>query len=354
MQLEQILTAAVRGGASDVILKANALPRFRYNGDIVPLAKGEVVRPEVIMSWIQQMRPQLKNFDDELDMDFAYQSQNGHRFRVNVFKQRGQLAAVLRVVLGHIRSLEELRLPPIVGSLCFEKRGLILVTGATGSGKSTTLAAMLDKINHQRASHIITIEDPIEYLFQDDQSVFEQREVGSDTVSFAKALRAALRQNPDVIMVGELRDRDTVETALQAAETGHLVLATLHTVDAAETLQRVASFFEEEGRPLIRQILASTIVAVVSQRLVPRMDRLGMVAACEILVGNDLVKDAIVRGQNDGLRQIMEDGRSAWGMQTFDQSILHLFKDRLISKDESLKQASRPSDMELLMQGISG
>lgn len=353
MQLDQILTAAVRGGASDIILKTGAVPRFRFQGRLVPLANGQPIRPEIMTSWMQQVSPTRKIAEqDVLDLDFAYQSRDGHRFRVNVFKQRGLVAMVLRVILGHIRTLEELQLPVALTNIAQETRGLVVITGATGSGKSTTLAAIIDRINRERSGHIVTIEDPIEYLFQDQNCVIEQREIGIDTESFPIALRAAMRQNPDVIMVGELRDEITVKTALQAAETGHLVLATMHTANASESIQRVLSLFDPHAQPSVRLVLSQVLRAVVSQRLVTRRDGAGMIAAVEILVANGQVRDAIAKGEIHRLRDIIEEGHNAWGMQSFDQALIGLCQSSLISRSEALRHASSKNDMELELSGV--
>ncbi|MCX6119087.1 MAG: PilT/PilU family type 4a pilus ATPase [Proteobacteria bacterium] len=352
MQLEQLLNAAVRGGASDIILKTNAVPRFRFNGQLIPLAGGEVVSPELMQSWVQVLRPQIGNLTNVVDQDFAFQTKSGQRFRVNIFKQRGLIGIVMRVILNHVRSLEELQLPGILGDLVERDRGLILVTGATGSGKSTTLAAMIDRVNRKTSAHIITIEDPMEFSFEDQLSVIEQREVGLDTESFAKALRAAMRQNPDIIMVGELRDRETMQTALQAAETGHLVLATMHTADAAESIQRIMGFFDQFSAQQMRQVVAEVLVGIVSQRLVPRADKVGMLAAIEILIANETIKEAIRVGASGNLRSLIDNGGHAWGMQSFDQCLLNFFQQGLISREIALAHATSSGDLELKLQGI--
>ena len=259
----------------------------------------------------------------------------------------------MRVISNHIRTLEELQLPPILSEFSYEKRGLILVTGATGSGKSTTLASMIQKINLERSAHIITVEDPIEFNFIDSVSTIQQREVGVDTVSFQSALRAAMRQNPDVILVGELRDKDTMETALQAADTGHLVFATLHTLDAVESLTRILSFFPAHQHQSIKILLAHTLRAVVSQRLVPRLDGKGQAAAVEIMINSGTVKDCIQSGSTfETIYAAIRNGGEIYGMQTFDQSLLDLYNARVISREECLAQSSVKSDMELALQGV--
>ncbi len=352
MQIDQILTAAVRGGASDVVLKTGSVPRFRFRGELVAPENGKIISPELIMAWLQQLLPQDMR-DIRRERDFAYQSSEGHRFRVNVFLQRGTPAIVARVVLGHIRTIEELQLPAVISAITRERRGLILVTGATGSGKSTTMAAMIDRINHERAAHIITIEDPIEYLLRDEKAIIEQREVGTDTESFADALRAAMRQNPDVIMVGELRDRETVETALRAAETGHLVISTLHTSDAVESLTRIGGMFKGEEVKNVRMSLASSIKAVISQRLIPRSDGKGMVASIELLLGTSAVREHI-RDATDftGLRQLIRDGRDAYGMQSFDDALASLVTSGVVRREDALQYASSKSELELKLAGV--
>ncbi len=356
MDLEKILKVAVRGGASDILLKTGSLPRFRFNGELVTLSDGQQITPEIMKQWIERMLPPhlQKRLAASGDADFAYQSAGGSRFRVNLFRQRQMFGMVLRVVNNHIRTLEELQLPPILRKLAEERRGLILVTGATGSGKSTTLAAMIQKINLERSAHIITIEDPIEFNFKDERSTVNQREIGSDSDSFQSALRGALRQNPDVILVGELRDKETTETALMAAETGHLVMSTLHTIDAVESLTRLMSYFEPHQHNALRQMMASSLKAVVSQRLVPRIDGRGLAAALEIMVVNSTVKDVILKGDHfASLIPVLEQGGDTYGMQTFDDSLLELYHAGLISRDEALSQASRRDDLALKMRGVS-
>ena len=352
MQIDQILTAAVRGGASDIVLKTGTVPRFRFRGELVAPDKAKLITPELMMAWLQQILPQEKR-DVRKERDFAYQSADGHRFRMNVFMQRGTYAIVARVVLGHVRSLEELHLPAILKSITEERRGLILVTGATGSGKSTTMAAMVDRINRERSAHIITIEDPIEYLLKDEMSVIEQREVGSDTESFGAALRAAMRQNPDVIMVGELRDRETVETALRAAETGHLVFSTLHTADAVESLTRISGMFRAEEIKNVRMSMASSLKAVISQRLIPRSDGIGMVASIEIMLGTPSVKEQILEAEDfKGLRQLIREGKEVYGMQSFDDSLASLVTSGAVSKQAALDLATSKSELELKLDGV--
>ncbi len=352
MQLEQILMSAVRGGASDVILKTGSVPKFRFRGSLVAPENSRVISPELMASWLQRMLPQDKQ-DLRKERDFAFQLADGPRFRINAFMQRGTYTLVARIVLSHIRSLDELQLPAVIGRLSLERRGLILVTGVTGSGKSTTLAAMLNRINHERAAHIVTVEDPIEYLLKDERSVIEQREVGIDTESFAAAIRSAMRQNPDVIMVGELRDLETVDAALRAAETGHLVLSTLHTADAAEALTRILGLFSPAEASVVRQSLAASLLGVISQRLVPRSDSKGMIGAVEVLVGTSAVREQILTASGlEGLRQLIREGHEVYGMQTFDDSLFSLVTSGVITKETALSNATSKSDLELRLSGV--
>ena len=356
MDLDKILKVAVRGGASDVLLKIGERPRFRFHGELVTLSDGTPVSKDIIETWAKQIMPPrlVPRLETAGDADFAYQTPSGYRFRVNIFRQRQNLGMVMRVVSGHVRTLEELQLPKILTNLSREKRGLILVTGATGSGKTTTLAAMIQKINVERAAHIITIEDPIEFIFKDERATVNQREIGLDAVSFGSALRAALRQNPDVILVGELRDKETTECALMAAETGHLVLSTLHTTDAVESLTRLLSYFPAELHHSVRQTLGQSLKAVISQRLVSRNDKKGLVAAHEILISSANVRSHIEKGSDfAGVKTLIENGKEAYGMCTFDDSLLQLFREGIISEDEVLAQSSSRGDIQLKLHGVA-
>jgi twitching motility protein PilT len=356
MDIEKLLKVAVRGGASDIILKTGSLPRFRFNGDLVTLSDGQAITAQIMQQWIDKLLPAhlMKRLTSSGDADFAFQSQSGHRFRVNLFRQRQSYGMVLRVISNHIRTMEELQLPPVIRDISDERRGLILVTGATGSGKSTTLASIIQRINLERASHIITIEDPIEFNFKDELATIQQREIGIDSDSFSSALRAALRQNPDVILVGELRDQETTETALMAAETGHLVISSLHTSDAVESLSRLMSYFEPHSHASLRQMLSQTLRAVVSQRLVPKIDGKGLVAAIEVLVVTAAVRQVIAEGTSyASIYQMIADGGDTYGMQTFDDSLLELYQAGIIGREEALAQATRRDDMMLRMRGVS-
>lgn len=356
MDIEKILKVAVRGGASDILLKTGSIPRFRFNGELVTLADGQVISPQIMQAWIDKILPQHlhKQLVTVGDADFAYQSMGGNRFRVNLFRQRQIYGMVLRVISTTVRTIEELQLPPILRSLSEEKRGLILVTGATGSGKSTTLAAIIQKINLERPAHIVTIEDPIEFSFKDELATINQREIGLDSESFSRALRAALRQNPDVIFVGELRDQETTETALAAAETGHLVLSTLHTSDAVESLTRLMSYFEPHKHANIRQMLAQSLRAVLSQRLVPRRDGRGLIAAIEVMMVNATVREAILRSQDfTALHNVIATGGDQYGMQSFDQALLLLYQQGIITRECAISQSTHRSDFELKLRGVN-
>jgi twitching motility protein PilT len=354
MKLASILRAAVRGGASDIILKVGTKPRFRFQGNLVALADGEMVSEATMQTWLGEILPQTltKTLKDRGDADFALSLSDGYRFRVNAFRCGTQTQLVLRVVQNHIKSLEELGMPDAVAGLANQRRGLLLVTGATGSGKSTTLAGAIQRINLTRACHIITIEDPIEFIVPEKMATISQREVGVDVPDFGVALRGALRQNPDVILVGELRDQETARTAIKAAETGHLVLSTLHTGDAAESMSRLLAFFPEEEHRLIRQTLAHNLVGIVSQRLVRRADQRGQVAAVEVLINTASVKRAIEEQQSfTVLHDLIAQGAN-YGMRNFDFSLHELATQGLISMDEALKHATNRANFELKLRGV--
>jgi len=355
LDLNEILKVALKGGASDIHMKSGLPPMFRVDGQLVPLKNGERLMPEEIqktafgiMSPVQKAR-----FEEAREADLAYGIPGLGRFRVNVFQQRGTVGIVFRVIPFGVKTIEQLHLPKVVETIAMEQRGLILVTGTTGSGKSTTLAAMLDYINTNRTCHIMTIEDPIEFLIRDRRSVVNQREIGVDTQSFANALRAALRQDPDVILVGEMRDFETIETAITAAETGHLVMSTLHTLDATETINRIISVFPPYQQKQVRLQLASILKAVISQRLVPRADGKGRVPALEILMSTARVRECI--GDKDRTKELHDaitKGFTTYGMQTFDQSLMQLVKNKLVTYDEALKHVTNPDDFALRFRGI--
>jgi twitching motility protein PilT len=356
MELNEILQIALRGGASDIHLKAGLPPMFRVDGSLVPLKDGKRLPPEEVarMAFGIMNEFQKEKFKSSNEVDLAYGVPGLGRFRVNVFQQRGTIGAVLRVIPFKIQSIKELMLPPVLEKIALEERGLILVTGTTGSGKSTSLAAMIDHINTVETNHIITVEDPIEFLIRDKRSIVNQREIGVDTMSFHQAVKSALRQDPDVILVGEMRDQETIETALLAAETGHLVMSTLHTLDAGETINRIISAFPPHQQKQIRIQLASVLKAVVSQRLVPRADGKGRVAAVEILKATARIKEMIEdKDRTKEIPDAIAQGNVAYGMQTFDQSLMNLVRQGHVTYQEALRQTSNPDDFALRYQGVS-
>jgi twitching motility protein PilT len=305
------------------------------------------------MAFSMMTNRQKQKFKETAELDMAYGVAGLGRFRVNVFQQRGNVGMVLRVIPTKIRTIEELELPRVLEKICEELRGMVLVTGTTGSGKSTTLAAMIDRINSLRPEHVITIEDPIEYLHRDKKGFINQREVEVDTSSFATALRAALRQDPDVVLVGEMRDLETIQTALLAAETGHLVFSTLHTLDAAETIQRIIAVFPPPEQKQIRLQLASTLKAIISQRLVRRSDGAGRVPAVEVLISTAYIRDCVINPDKTRLiRDAIAAGTSQYGMQTFDQSLFDLYSRNLITLEEALMRASNADEFRLRVQGV--
>jgi twitching motility protein PilT len=355
--LDHVLAAARQLGASDVHLKAGLPPVFRIKGDLRTLRDTPALTAEVIGTFaINLMNDhQRQHFDQEHDADLSYGTPDGARYRVNVFKQRGQTGMVLRIIPADIPSFEKLNLPPTVQKLAEEKRGLILVTGITGSGKSTTLAAMIDHINRSEASHVVTIEDPIEFVHKDRRSVINQREVGFDALSFAQALRSALRQDPDVILVGEMRDEETIETALHAAETGHLVMSTLHTLDAVETVNRVIGMFPPHQQQQIRIQLAAVLKGIISQRLVARADGKGMVPAVEAMVMTSRIRELLEDPKRTReIRDAIAAGRNPYGMMTFDQSLTDLVQKHLIAYETALAASTTPDDFALYFRGVAG
>ncbi|OLD65289.1 MAG: type IV pili twitching motility protein PilT [Acidobacteria bacterium] len=355
MHVNDLLKIATERRASDLHLKVGSHPVIRVNGRLTPLSELNRLSQEdtIAMAFSIMSGRQKQKFKDHFEIDLAYSVPGLGRFRVNVFQQRGTVGLVLRVIPAKILSIEDLLLPPVLKTIADERRGLILVTGTTGSGKSTCLAAMIDYINQLRTEHVMTIEDPIEFLHRDKKSLVNQREVEVDTKSFATALRSALRQDPDVILVGEMRDYETIETALTAAETGHLVFSTLHTLDATETINRVISVFPPHQQKQIRLQLASVLKAVISMRLLPRADGNGRVPAVEVLRITNFVRDCIENKDKTKLiHEAIAQGTSQYGMQTFDQSIFQLFKKELITMEEALRRASNPDEFKLKLQGI--
>lgn len=358
IDINELLAVTVKRGASDLHLKVGAQPMMRVNGKLKPMREVPKLGQEdtaAISAQIMNLR-QKKLFKETHECDMAYSLSGVSRFRVNVFQQRGTIGMVFRTIQTRIKTVRELMLPKTLEEICKEHRGLVLVTGATGSGKSTTLAAMIDFINTSESAHIMTIEDPIEYLHRDKQSIVNQREVGQDTNQFGNALRAALRQDPDIILVGEMRDTETIHTAMLASETGHLVFSTLHTVDALETINRIIGVFPADEQDQVRVQLASVLKAVVSQRLVPRADGRGRVAAVEILVNTQNVREAIMdRSKTGSIRDMLEQGLfSHYGMQSFDQHLIKLVKRNVISFEDAIMNAAKPDDFTLKFKGIGG
>ena len=354
LDLKQIIEHVVGREGSDVHIKVGAPPVARIHGHLAPLDDYERIKPgepeDILREMLMGSQPtKLSEFERDNEVDFAFAIPGLARFRVNGFKQRGSVSIAIRVVPFSIRTVEELGLPPAVTTLAEEERGLILLTGTTGSGKSTTLAAMIDHINKSKSRHIVTIEDPIEYLHSDQRSIINQREVGMDTESFAHAMRRVLRQDPDVILIGEMRDQETVRTALSAAETGHLVMSTVHTLDASESVNRIVDFFPLHEQSQARAMLAGTLKGVVSQRLVPMVGGNGRVAACEILRMTGRARDMIMDPDETGrLREVISEGEY-YGMQTFDQALLHHYKGGRITLEDALRVASSPHDFKLLI-----
>jgi twitching motility protein PilT len=356
VDLIELLKVAVASGASDLHLKVGSYPMMRVNG--VLMVASEAKRLEradtEAMAGVLFSPEHLEKFRKAQEVDLAYSVSGLGRFRCNVFQQRGTIGIVLRVIPTRVKNIDELGLPPVLKRIAQEERGLVLVTGTTGCGKSTTLAALIDHINSTRSCHIMTVEDPIEYLHRDYQSIVNQREVAVDTTSFSHALRSALRQDPDVILVGEMRDFETVETALLAAETGHLVFSTLHTLDATETVNRIIAVFPPHQQRQIRIQLASVLKAAVSQRLLPRADGLGRVPAVEVMISTPFIRDCIV--DKDKTAQIptaIAAGTSQYGMQTFDQSIFTLYQQGFVTLEEALRWASNVDEFKLKVQGIA-
>jgi twitching motility protein PilT len=355
LNVDDLLRRAVESKASDLHLKVGNHPYIRIDGLLHPLTDIPRVTPEEMLSMAFSMMTnrQKQKFKETAELDMAYGVAGLGRFRVNVFQQRGNVGMVLRVIPTKIRTIEELELPRVLEKICEELRGMVLVTGTTGSGKSTTLAAMIDRINSLRPEHVITIEDPIEYLHRDKKGFINQREVEVDTSSFATALRAALRQDPDVVLVGEMRDLETIQTALLAAETGHLVFSTLHTLDAAETIQRIIAVFPPPEQKQIRLQLASTLKAIISQRLVRRSDGAGRVPAVEVLISTAYIRDCVINPDKTRLiRDAIAAGTSQYGMQTFDQSLFDLYSRNLITLEEALMRASNADEFRLRVQGV--
>ncbi len=356
MHINELLTVVCEQGASDLHLKVGNHPIARIRGKLTPMTqfKRLVQEDTIAMAYaILASDKQKGKFKENLDIDIAYSVPSLGRFRCNIFNQRGTVGLVLRVIPRKIYTIDDLMLPKVLKTICQEQRGMVLVTGTTGSGKSTTLAAMIDLINATRTEHILTIEDPIEYLHRDNLSIVNQREVEADCKTFSSALRAALRQDPDVILVGEMRDLETIETALHAAETGHLVFSTLHTLDATETINRVISVFPPHHQKQVRLQLAAVLKGIISQRLVPRADGHGRVPAVEVMVMTETVRDCIEdKDKTKMLKDVIAAGTAQYGMQTFDQSLYFLLRQGLITEEEALLRATNVGEFRLRLEGV--
>jgi twitching motility protein PilT len=350
--LREALSYVVRTEGSDLHLKVPSRPLARIHGKLQAIGEWEPLTAQDTDRVLRQMLTdpvKLDEFERTGEVDFAYAIEGLARFRVNAFRQRAAVSIVARVIPYAVRTIDELGLPPVMSEIADEERGLILLTGTTGSGKSTTLAAIIDQINQTKSRHIVTIEDPIEYLHTDRNSIINQREVGEDTESFSRAMRRVLRQDPDVILIGEMRDEETVRTALSAAETGHLVLSTVHTLDAPETVNRIIDFFPLHEQSQARAMLAGTLKAVISQRLVPTPDGSGRIAVCEIMRMTGRARDMIMDPDETGrLREVITEGEY-YGMQTFDQALLHHYQAGRVSMEDALRVATSPHDFKLLV-----
>ncbi len=352
--IDDLLTTAARENASDVYLKAGGVPVLRVHGEMQPARGWPRLLPDdtaMIAATIMNERHK-ERFKNEAEVDLSYNIAGIGRFRCNIHRQRGTVGMVFRIISSNIKTVEELHLPSVIQEIAMERRGMVLVTGSTGAGKSTTLASMIEQINLTRTAHIITIEDPIEFAYKDKKSFMIQREVDSDTMSFKAALRGALRQNPDVIMVGEMRDEVTIETALMAASAGTLVMSSLHTLDATETIQRIVSMFPSTQQPGIRMMLASVLKAVISVRLVRTHDGQGRLPAVEILRTTGLIREAIIQPERTNSIQDLLAKGSGYGMQTFDQALLDHYTNGRISLEEALIYATIPDDFMLLVKGL--
>jgi twitching motility protein PilT len=349
--IDKALTYMVEREGSDLHVKVDSPPVARVHGDLWALQGSDPLTEADTEKALHAITDQnhFTEFEENGEVDFSYELPGVSRFRVNAFRQRGAISIALRAIPFSVRSIEDLGLPEVVRRLADEPRGIILLTGTTGSGKSTTLAAMIDQINSTRARHIVTMEDPIEYLHHDKLSIINQREVGSDTKSFAGAMRRVLRQDPDVILIGEMRDEETVRTALSAAETGHLVMSTLHTLDASETINRIIDFFPPHLQQQARVMLASTLKGCISQRLVPRNDREGRVAVSEVMVVTGRIQDLILNPEETGrITEVISEG-DYYGMQTFDQALLGYVTDGVVSEEVAMETASSPHDFKLML-----
>jgi twitching motility protein PilT len=354
LRINDLVSRLVQQNGSDLHLKAGAPPAVRARGLLDYLEGYEVLRPVDTEELLKEIIPEklVEEFEEDGEADFSYAVQGVGRFRVNAFRQRGSVSLVMRFIPFGVPRFEDLGLPKVIGTLAREERGIILVTGTTGSGKSTTLASMLDLVNRTVPKHIVTIEDPIEFLHRDDKCIINQREVGTDTVSYTRALKRVLRQDPDIILIGEIRDSESAQIALSAAETGHLVLSTLHTLDATETINRMIDLFPPHERVQVRAMLAGTLRGIVGQRLMRTKDGQGRVAVCEVMVATGRIRDFIMDSAQTGQIQTAISEGEYYGMQTFDQALLKLIEDDRVTYEEALQIASRPQDFRLMVQSL--
>ncbi len=356
MNLKQMLTEMLKHKASDLHLRVGIQPYLRVNG-ILEQIDADPMDVQTMQTVVSQIlnEDQLKKFEKRNEVDLALSVAKLGRFRINLFRQRGTTGIAIRAVNTRIPGFEELYLPDSIKKLANLRRGLVIITGTTGSGKSTTLAAVIEEMNSNRQDNIMTIEDPIEYIFRDKKCIIAQREVGGDTESFATALRHAFRQDPDVILIGEIRDLETMSIALTAADTGHLVLSTLHTLNTLETISRIISFFPPHQHQQIRLLLAGTLQGIVCQRLLARHDMPGRVPALEVMINTAAIHDCLIDPEKfNNIPELIESGASQYGMQSFDQSIMKLYKQGLISYEEAMSNASNPDDFDLRIKGVVG
>ncbi len=355
MDINQLLELAVENNASDLHLKAGNFPMFRVNGILRTITQFKKLTSADTRSYAEAItnNHQKQMLKDNLDVDLAYSVSGLGRFRGSIYYQRGTLAIALRIIPLVLHNIQDLRLPVVMEKIALESRGLVLVTGTTGSGKSTSLAAMIDHINKNRSMNILTIEDPIEFLYRDDMSTINQREVGIDVLSFSRGLRSSLREDPDVIMVGEMRDRETIETAILAAETGHLVLSTLHTLDAPETINRIVTAFPPHNQDQVRLQLSLILKAVISMRLIQRKDNKGRVPAVEVMLNTPFISECIQNKEKIGeIINAISSGVSEYGMQTFDQSLYYLYSKEYITFEQGMQYSTSPNDFKLRVLGI--
>lgn len=351
-RLNKYLEFLIQNGGSDLHIKSGAVIRGRIHGELVKFSKTPFLKEDAMTLAKELLITRFPELIEKKSVDFTYKLNEDYRFRVNIFFQIDGISAVFRTIPVKIPEIDDLGLPPSIKDICdTAMRGVVLLTGPTGSGKTTTIASMINRINRQRTSHVVTIEDPVEFVFKDDKCIINQRAIGEDCNNFADSLRAALREDPDVIFVGEMRDLETIETALHAAETGHLVFSTVHTIDAKETVNRIIAMFEQAEQERIRMTLASVLEAVISQRLARTIEG-KRVAVVEILRKNTRIKDMILDARDDEIPDAIADGRNTYGMQTFDQHLLDLYRDGVITREEALDKASKRNDLDLQIKNV--